>query len=179
MNLSRLDRFCQFNLVSRQQQPQAAWAIQLAQRTTQTLTSNTNGQTKILCSLWFPSYTHTVMLSYIIFLMKIARLEVNFSTVFFRADFKYAIRTLKKVACFFSFFILIFDSLTNIHFFLTKYNWMLQSPLKGSPKMMNSELYNLSTPLLIRSNNGYTMNSRLSHKIPLSLSVPKKMIFIH
>ena len=53
---------------------------------------------------------------------------------------------------------------------------MLRSPLKGSLKMMNSELYNLSTPLLIRSNNGYTMNSRLSHKTPLSLSVPKKNI---
>ena len=38
--------------------------------------------------------------------------------------------------------------------YLTKYNWMLRSPLKGALKRTNSELYNLSTPLLIRSNNG-------------------------
>jgi len=51
---------------------------------------------------------------------------------------------------------------------------MLRSPLKGALKMTNSELYNLSTPLLIRSNNGYTMSLGLSHKTPLSLSAPKK-----
>ena len=37
---SRLDRICQVKSVSRQQQPQAARDLQLAQRTTQTLTSD-------------------------------------------------------------------------------------------------------------------------------------------
>ena len=53
---------------------------------------------------------------------------------------------------------------------------MLRSPLKGALKMMNSELYNLSTPLLIRFNNSFTMSSRTSHKTQLSLSVPKRKI---
>ena len=53
---------------------------------------------------------------------------------------------------------------------------MLRSPLKGALKMTNSELYNLSTLLLISSNNGYTIISRLSHNTTLSLSVPKKNI---
>ena len=52
---------------------------------------------------------------------------------------------------------------------------MLRLPLKGALKKKNYELYNLSTPILIRFNNGYTMNSRLSHKVALSVS--KKYIF--
>ena len=50
----------QLNSVSRHRQPPAARDLQLAQRTTQTLTSNTQGHTKILCGLGFPSYTHLV-----------------------------------------------------------------------------------------------------------------------
>ena len=48
-------------------------------------------------------------------------------------------------------------------------------PIKGTMKMTNSQLTLLSSPLLIRTNNSYTMNPGLSHKTQLSLSVPKNI----
>ena len=63
-------------------------------------------------------------------------------------------------------------------FFLvfTDFNWMLRTLIKGTLKMANFEVAHLSPPLLIRSNNSYTMKSRPSHKSQLSFSVPKKKI---